>query len=176
VSEAAASWPARTGRFLLKELKHVLPPTIYFFCAFNLIAFTSNLLIGHYWFALSSFLVATTLALVVGKVIPITDKLSLIDRFRAAPLIQPILYRTVFYTVVVAVVRFVEQLIHFLFDERGFAAAFQAAVHAFTWQHFTAIQVWLFVCFLIYVSVTELNDRLGRGELRRLLFRSRLAG
>jgi len=33
---------AAVGRFLLKELKIVLPPTIYFFCAFNLIVYTTN--------------------------------------------------------------------------------------------------------------------------------------
>jgi hypothetical protein len=45
----------------------MLPPTLYFFIAFNLIVFTTNLLAYDYWFRLSGFLVATTTALVVGK-------------------------------------------------------------------------------------------------------------
>ena len=76
---------AAVGRFLLKELKIVLPPTIYFFCAFNLIVFTTNLMVHHYWFALSNFLVATALALIVGKVILVTDKFHFIDRYRGPP-------------------------------------------------------------------------------------------
>ena len=47
---------ATVGHFLLKELKIVLPPTIYFFCAFNIIVLTTNLLARTYWFALSNFL------------------------------------------------------------------------------------------------------------------------
>ena len=30
-----ASWPAKAGRIWLREMKSLLPPTIYFFCAFN---------------------------------------------------------------------------------------------------------------------------------------------
>ena len=35
------------------------------------------------------------------------------------------------------------------------------------------MQVWIFVCFLIYVSGTELNALLGEGQLFRLFFRHR---
>jgi hypothetical protein len=35
----------------------------------------------------------------------------------------------------------------------------------FTWYRFAAIQIWIFVLFLIYTSVAELNARLGKGEL-----------
>jgi hypothetical protein len=158
------------GRVLLKELKVVLPPTIYFFCAFNLIVFTTNLMVHHYWFALSNFLVATALALIVGKVILVTDKFHFIDRYRGPPLIRPILFKTVFYSVVVTLLRVAELFAHVARDERGFAVAFREAVDAFTWYRFTAIQIWLFTCFLIYVTATELNAALGKGQMMRLLF------
>jgi hypothetical protein len=72
----------------------MLPPTLYFFIAFNLIVFTTNLLVHDYWFRLSGFLVATTTALVVGKSVLVANEIRLIDRFRGAPLIQPIFYKT----------------------------------------------------------------------------------
>jgi hypothetical protein len=170
VNGVAVSRPRRIGRFLLKELKLALPPTIYFFCAFNLIAFVTNLLVQPYWFALSNFLIATGLALIVGKAILVTNEFSFIDRFRSAPLIKPILYKTIMYSLIVLMVRLLEQLGHFLLDERGFNTAWQAAAQSFTWRHFTAVQVWLAVCFLIYVGVVEVNARLGRGRLMHLLF------
>src|SRR4051812_5193391 len=49
VSVDAASWPAKAYRLWLHEMKLLLPPTIYFFCAFNLIIFTSNLLMRTYF-------------------------------------------------------------------------------------------------------------------------------
>ena len=161
------------ARFLLKELKIVLPPTIYFFCAFNLIVFTTNLMIHDYWFRLSGFLVATTTALVVGKAVLVANQIRLIDRFRGAPLIQPILYRTVFYTLIVFVVRILERFIHLAIDQRGFTLAFGEAIDEFSWRRFAAIQIWLFTCFLIYVTATELSALLGEGQLFRLFFRHR---
>lgn len=153
--------------------RHLLPPTVYFFVAFNLIAFTTNLLAHNYWFNLASFLVASTTALVVGKVVLVVDKVRIIDKFRGAPLIQPILYKTVFYALVVTVVRFLEQLLHFAVDSRGFSAAAEAAMNDFTWYRFVAVQIWIFTCFLIYVTATELNALVGDGRLSRLFFHHR---
>lgn len=167
------SLPVRIYRFWLKEVKHILPPTLYFFVAFNLISFTTNLMLRSYWFHLAGFLVATGTALVVGKVILVVDKTKLIDRFRGAPLIQPILYKTVFYTAVVFVVRVLERFIHFAFDGDGFSAAFEAAATDFSWRRFVAIQIWIFTCFLIYCTATELSALVGEGQMARLFFRHR---
>jgi hypothetical protein len=169
----AAPLPARVGRMLLDAIRHVLPPTLYFFIAFNLIVFTTNLMVHDYWFRLSGFLVATTTALVVGKSVLVANQIRLIDRFRGAPLIQPILYRTVFYTLIVFVVRILERFIHLAIDHRGFTLAFGEAVDEFSWRRFAAIQIWLFTCFLIYVTATELSALLGEGQLFRLFFRHR---
>lgn len=165
-----ASWPAKAGRVWLREMRHLLPPTIYFFCAFNIIVLTTNLLARTYWFALSNFLAATLLALLVGKAVLVANKIRGIDRFRNAPLIKPILFKTIFYVLVVTVFRVAELFIHFSFDSDGFSVAFQEAAGAFSWRRFIAIQIWLFTCFLIYVTATELTAALGPGKLRRLMF------
>ena len=167
------SLPVRAGRAALRVLKHMLPPTLYFFVAFNLIVFTTNLMIHDYWFRLSGFLVATTTALVVGKAVLVANQIRLIDRFRGAPLIQPILYRTMFYTLIVFIVRIAERFIHLAIDNRGFTLAFGEALDDFSWRRFAAIQIWLFTCFLIYVTATELSTLLGEGQLFRLFFRHR---
>jgi hypothetical protein len=164
------SWPAKAVRIWLREVRHLLPPTLYFFCAFNLIVHTTNLLTRNYWFAASHFLTATLLALLVGKAVLVADKIRAIDRFRGAPLIKPILYKTLFYGLMVMLFRVVEQLIHFSFDGGGFHLAFQEAADAFSWRRFAAIQIWLFTCFLLYVTATELSAALGPGKLKRLIF------
>ena len=170
MSTGVASWPTKAYRFWLHEMKLLLPPTIYFFCAFNVIVVTTNLLTRSYWFALTNFLTATALALIVGKAVLVADKFRTIDRFRGAPLIKPILYKTVFYCLVVSLFRVVEQLIHFSFDSDGFRIAFREALEAFTWHRFMAIQIWLFTCFLLYVTATELSAALGPGKLKQMLF------
>ena len=168
-----ASLPRRFFHGWLRVIRHMLPPTLYFFTAFNLIVFTTNLLAHDYWFNLTGFMLASTTALIVGKVVLVVDKVRIIDKFRGAPLIQPILYKTVFYGVIVTIVRYVEKMLHFIFDARGFDAAAQAAVLDFSWHRFVAVQVWIFVCFLIYVTASELNALVGDGQLRRLFFHHR---
>jgi hypothetical protein len=175
VNTPKASLAVRAYRFWLKEMRHILPPTLYFVMAFNLIVFTTNLLTQGYWFHLSGFLLATGAALVVGKTILVTDKFRLIDRFRGAPLIQPILYKTIFYTLVVLVVRLLEQVVHFTLRGDGIAAALQAVSDNFVLHRFVAAQIWIFTCFLIYCTATELAALLGEGQLVRLFFRHRSA-
>ena len=169
----AAEIPRQIVRRFVHAFREVLPPTLFFLFSFNLIVFTTNLLVHDYWFKLSSFLVATTTALVVGKAVLVANHIRLIDRFRGAPLIQPILYKTLFYTLVVLVVRLVERFIHLAIDDQGFGAAFETAVHGFSWRRFVAIQIWIFTCFLIYVTATELSNLLGEGQMFRLFFRHR---
>jgi hypothetical protein len=165
--------PVRTGHAVLHLIQHILPPTLYFFVAFNLIVFTTNLLVHDYWFKITGFMLATTTALVVGKAVLIADKIRLIDHFRGAPLIQPILYRTTFYTLVVFVVRLAESFIHLALDDQGFRAALETSLNDFTWRHFAAVQIWIFVSFLIYVTARELAYLMGEGQMFRLFFRHR---
>jgi hypothetical protein len=169
----AAAIPRRAARRVVHAFREVLPPTLFFLISFNLIVFTTNLLVHDYWFKLSSFLLATTTALVVGKAVLVVNHIRLIDRFRGAPLAQPILYKTIFYTLVVLVVRLAERFIHLAIDDRGFGAALDIAVQDFSWRRFAAVQIWIFTCFLIYVTATELSRLLGEGQLFRLFFRHR---
>lgn len=167
------AWHVRAGRWVVEELRELLPPTIYFFFAFNLVAFTTGLMVHHYWFALESFLFASTMALVVGKILLVVRRVPLANRFRNSPLIVPILYKTLFYSIIVGLVRVLEVFLHIVRDERGMTVAFRSVADAFTWQHFTAVQIWLFVSFLIYALARESDAALGDHRLFKLLFHRR---
>jgi hypothetical protein len=69
--------------------------------------------------------------------------------------------------------RFVELVVHFSFDNDGFRVALNEAVEAFTWRRFAAIQIWLFTCFLLYVTAVEVSRALGPGKLKHLIFEPR---
>jgi hypothetical protein len=43
----------------------------------------------------------------------------------------------------------------------------------FSWHRFVAIQLWIFVLFLIYTMGAELNSLFGDGELVKILFTRR---
>ena len=158
--------------FLIKELKEVWPPTLFFAVSFNLLVLTINLILADYLRSFASFMVATASALIVGKAVLVANTLPL-RRFDAAPMIQPILLKTTFYWAVVFLVRFLEKLVEYLFAGGTFGGIPEYVTTHFTWHRFFAIQIWIFVLFLIYTSVIELNARLGNGELRKMFFSKR---
>ena len=164
----------RIGARMLHEAREAVPPTIFFFIGFNFIVLTTNLLVAQYGVAVSNFMLATVAALVVGKAVLVANAMSLLRRYDRAPLIQPILYKTIFYWVIVFFARLLERFVHFAIIERNSPADFPAyLITTFSWHRFVAISLWIFVLFLIYVTVTEVSHLFGSGELRRLFFTSR---
>src|SRR5215471_15901462 len=79
----------RVGAFLLHEFLEILPPTIFFLIGFNLIVLTTNLILADYGAQFANFMIATVSALVVANALPA------IRRYDRAPLIRPILFKTV---------------------------------------------------------------------------------
>jgi hypothetical protein len=103
--EIPAGLAHRIGAWILREWLEMLPPTIFFFIGFNFIVFTTNLLVAQYLVAVSNFMLATLVALVVGKAVLVADKLPFLTRYDRAPLIQPILFKTAVYWVAVFLIR-----------------------------------------------------------------------
>jgi hypothetical protein len=173
VTTIVASLPSRAHRAWSAAIHHLLPPTLYFLVTFNLIAMTTRLLDYDRWFDPTSIVIASTTALVVAKVMLVVDRVRAIDRFRGAPLIQPILYKSVFYSVVVLAVRFIERWVDFSIDAGGPAAGWQVLLAQLSWHRFIAVHLWILFCFLVYVAATEVNALMGEGQLFRLFFRHR---
>jgi hypothetical protein len=170
----AGAW-VKTRRFMLHELRHVLPPTIYFFLGFNLILFTKRMILAEHLIQFGGFFVATTAALIVGKTVLVADKLPFLRRFDYAPLASPILFKTVVYTLLVFVVRLIEAFIHYVAEGGavGGGAFIEHTLGEFSWYRFSATQLWIFVLFLVYVTASELNNLLGDGELAKIFFTRR---
>jgi hypothetical protein len=172
--EIPAGVVRRIASRLLHEAREALPPTIFFFIGFNFIVLTTNLLVAQYLVAVSNFMLATVAALVVGKAVLVANKMPLLRRYDRAPLIQPILYKTAFYWVIVFLARLLERFVHFSVIEGNPPGDFLPyLITTFSWRRFLAISLWILVLFLIYVTVSELSHLFGPGELRRLFFTSR---
>jgi hypothetical protein len=170
----AAGLGRRIGARLLHEAREALPPTIFFFVGFQLIVLTTNLLLAEYSVAFSSFMLVTMAALVVGKAVLVANAMPYLRRYDRAPLIQPILYKTAFYWVVVFLARLLERFVHFsVIDRNPPGDFFPYLITTFSWHRFSAISLWILVLFLIYVTASEFSHLFGPGELRRLFLTSR---
>lgn len=177
----AAQHPAQTGALgrvgsvLLHEFRKVIPPTVYFFVGFNLIVVTKRLFLQEYLIQYTGFLIATTGALIVGKVVLVANAMSLLRRFDRAPLIYPILFKTLVYTLLVGAARLIEAVVHYLIagGVLGGGRFIEHYLGEWSWPRFLATQLWVVVLFLIWVTATELNALFGDGELVRIFFRWR---
>jgi len=173
-AEKRGRW-ARIGHTLLHELREVLPPTIFFFVGFNLILLTTRLILADYLIQLTGFLIATMSALIVGKVVLVADMMPFLRRFDDAPLAKPILFKSVVYTFLVFVARLIEAFLHYVFGGGtvGHGGFIEEQLGRFSWHHFAAIQIWILALFLVYVTGSEVNKRLGEGRLFKAFFTRR---
>jgi hypothetical protein len=145
----------RIGARLLHEVGEALPPTIFFFVGFNFIVLTTNLLVAQYLVAVSNFMLATVAALVVGKAVLVANKISLLRRYDRAPLIQPILFKTAFYWVVVFLARLLERFVHFALEGNPPGDFIAYLMTTFSWHRFSAISLW------ILRTLLDLCDSIG---------------
>jgi hypothetical protein len=170
-AQAPVGLARRAGAFLLREFLEILPPTIFFIIGFNLIVFTTNLILADYGAQFASFMLATAGALIVAKALLVANAMSVIRRYDRAPLIRPILFKTVFYWAAVFIARLLEHWIEYLLSrDYVFGGFLKNEIAAFSWHRFIAVQLWIFVLFLVYVTASEFNRLFGHGELRRILF------
>lgn len=160
----------RCGARILHEIRSALPPTIFFFIGFNFIVLTTNLLVADYALAVSSFMLATVAALVVGKAVITANAMPFLKLFDRAPLIQPILFKTAIYWVAVVITRLAERFVRFAIFEGNPAGDFVTyLIDTFSWHRFIAISLWIFALFLIYVTASEFTALFGAAEIRRLM-------
>jgi hypothetical protein len=154
-------------------VKELLPPTVFFFVGFNLILWTKQMILQEQGIEFSGYLVATMTALLVAKAVLVTDHMAFMRRFDGAPLIQPILFKASIYWACVFAVRLGEGFVHFVREGGAPGGYARHLIDQFSWPRFLTIQVWLMVLFLVYVTIHELNQLFGDGELYRLFFRWR---
>ena len=152
------------------ELVAVIPPTVFFFAAFQLIAFTRALMLREYGISVSAFVTASIAALVVAKVVLIVDLLPFVNRFPDKPLVYNVVWKTLIYLVAALLVRYVEHLIPFVREHGDLVMANRRSLDEVVWPHFWAVQIWLVVLFFVYCALRALLRVLGRDRVLNMFF------
>ena len=151
----------KLAKFVKHEFLQVLPPTIFFLCAFNIVAFTTNLILEQNEIQGSAHAVATVLALIIGKVVLVVNKLPLLQRFNEKPLLYPILFKTTVFTAIVTVVRLLEYWVPALIKTGDPGSATEFVIEHVIWRYFSVGEIWIFVCFLVYMTAAEVFSLFG---------------
>jgi|SRR5215469_1594288 len=175
IGSSPGASPPKPGllAFLGRQLGEVVPPTLFFAVGFNVIVLTTQLILADYLIHFADFMLVTFSALIVGKAVLLANHLPFFRRFDTAPIVQPILFKTIIYCLVVLVVRIIEKLVKYWLTGGTVEGIPDYVENHFSWNRFIAIQIWVFVLFLIYTIAAELNSLFGSGELAKILFTRR---
>jgi hypothetical protein len=164
---------SKFGHAVKHLILELIPPAVFFFITFQMLAFTRSLMLKQYGIEVTTFLAATIGALVAAKVVLLADLLPFINRFPGRPLIYNIAWKTVIYFLAAFLVRYLEEFIHFYRKQGQWVAANRQMLNEVVWTHFLAIQIWLMALLLVYCTLAELVRALGRERARELFFGGR---
>ena len=157
---------------LLEKLKHefllVLPPMIFFFFAFILLAITQRLIQHEYGLPLTGLGGAVIGALIIGKVVLIIDNLPFMNQFPDKPLLYNIAWKSSIYFLATFAVRYIEHVLPFLREYGDIMEANRQLIAKVVWPHFWIIQMWLAVLFFLYCSLRELVRVIGREKVIKI--------
>ena len=152
------------------EVRELIPVTVFFFVAFQLLALTEALMLRQYGISVSVFLTATLLALVVAKVVVIADHFAVVNRYPEKPLAYNVVWKTAIYFVAALLARYAEHLVRFWRKTGNLTDAHRQLVTDIVWPRFWLVQLWLLVLLLVYCASRELVRALGRDRVVRMFF------
>jgi hypothetical protein len=159
--------------FLKHEFLEMLPPSIFFFVVFHIIAFTRALMAEQYGITIASSASATIGALIVGKSILIAEALPLFNWFRQKRLIYNVAWRIVLYVIIVLVFQFLEELIPLVSKYGSISTASEHLIEEIKWHRFWATHIILILFLVVYSVAAEVIGAIGRNEFLEIFFISK---
>ena len=137
------------------EVRELIPVTLFFFVAFQLLALTQALMLKEYGIRVTTFVAATIMAMIVAKVVVLTRPLRAREPLPGKTARSTTWSgKTVIYFVASLVVRYVEHIIHFWRQSGGLCGGKPPAVFSeIVWPHFWAVQLWLLILLFVYMRI-----------------------
>jgi hypothetical protein len=142
------------------------------YLAFFLVAFMwyRRLILAEYHVQYTNYWLPLIEAAVLAKVIMIGDLLRLGRQMENKPLIVSALFRTVMFSIWVAIFNVLEETIRGLFHGQGITGGFED-ITSRGWYELLSRCVVIFVAFIPFFSFKELERVLGQEQLRALFWR-----
>ena len=160
-----------------KKIVHELGEYLIIVCYLTLVfaAFTQyrRILLSAYGIDYMNYGVAVIEALILGKVVMIGDILRLGRGLEQKPLIYPTLLKTFVFTVFVAAFTLIEHAIKGLWQGKGLTGGL-IELSENGYHELLANSLVVFVAFIPFFAVKELQRVFGVGELRALFFKNRV--
>lgn len=169
------SQPARWTRTLVHEAIEYWINFVYLAVFLGAFLWYRRLILAEYQIHYTNYWFSVIEAAALAKVIMVGDILRLGRRLEHRPLILPTLYRTVVFSVWVGVFSVLEATVRGLLRRRGLMAGVEEIVSKGPYE-VVAWGIVIFVAFLPFFALRELDRVLGQGKLRSLFWRRVAAG
>ena len=153
-----------------EEFLALLPPTIYFFVTLHIVAIVRALMLKQTGLTPLSTISIAVAAFILGKSVLIADMLPIINRFPNRPLIYNVVWKTLIYLLMSAVIHYLEHLFDYWREAGGIVAANDKLLADIVWPHFWAVQIILLVLIVTYCTMHELVRVIGREKVLRIFF------
>lgn len=153
-----------------EEFLAMLPPTIFFFVALHIVALVRALMIKATGVAPLTTVSVLVAALVLGKSVLLADMLPFVNRFPEKPLIYNVAWKTLIYTLVSALIHYLEHLYDAAREAGGIVAGNAKLLAEIIWPHFWAVQIILVVLIVMYCTMHELVRVIGKDKVLRIFF------
>ena len=147
---------------ILHELIRYWLIVLYMTIFFGAFASYRRLLLAHYGIGYEDYGIAVIRALVLAKVVLVAETLRLGRGFEEKPLIVPTLYKTLLFTVCVALFDIAEGLVRGFMSGLGSIGAVDDVLSRFNYEWLSRALV-IFFAFLPLFAVGELRRVLGAG-------------
>lgn len=158
---------------VLREFIRYWINVLYLAIIFSLFSWYRRLILAHYEIKYLNYGVALIEALVLAKVIMIADVIGLSrGLFGTKPLIYPTLYKSVVFSVFVALFVCLEDTIGGLLKGQGLTGWF-VELQGNGKYEFLAHFLMIFFVFIPFFAFKELGKTMGEGKLGQLFFRNK---
>ena len=161
---------SKTLAFIRKELREMIPPTLFFLVVFQVLILVRSLLGSQGNFTMTTAAAALIGALVVGKSILIADALPLFRWYREPKLIYNIVWRMFLYLSVVLIFQILEELIPLVSKTGSLMAGVRSFFSEVNIPRFWATHLVLALFLTIWSFLTALIEIVGREKMLDSLF------
>ena len=156
--------------WLKKEFFKFVWAAVFFASAFCLIALGNKLMVMGSDIELLGFARAIVGGLIVAKVLLSINLLPFVDAFRGKPLLYNILWKLPIYVVATLLFRYIEPVLKSVMAGASWAMAHHDAMQECTRPMFWAIQIWVVLALIFFVTMQELTRVLGKEKMRLIFF------
>jgi ABC-type polysaccharide transport system permease subunit len=162
----------RIGAIVAREIREALPATIFFLFLFHLIGLTKAVSLDDYSITALRAAGATVAALIVAKAILVVEALPMARLFSGRRISQ-VVWKTLLYSLVALLFRFVEELIALASKHGDLVSATKAMYREVSWPLFAVLALWILGGLFLYCLASELADAVGRKRVKEILFSTR---